>query len=71
MVRRPKLALDCECICHEDFGGSAHPKQRCRCRNGPGFEDLHRHLLVRLRRGKPLPPLRIDGDIIEIDRGET
>lgn len=65
---RRSVHADCECVCHEDWGGSAHPRQKCRCRpSGSGFETLTVFLAVRIRRGLALPPLRIiDDDIIEV-----
>jgi hypothetical protein len=32
--------MNCQCICHEVFGGGAHENQTCRCKGGAGFNDL-------------------------------
>ena len=34
------ISTTCDCFCHEDWGGGAHPSQSCRCRGGGGFDDL-------------------------------
>lgn len=66
-MTRGRLKADCECVCHEPWGGSAHPKQKCRCKErGTGYEDLTKHLAFRLRRGLPLPQLDIAGDEITV-----